>query len=72
MQINVTYDASVSPTNFSGGAAEEAQFKNAISYVVNLYDNLFVNDKGTSPSPPPAAERCGGGPESAEAIQNPP
>jgi hypothetical protein len=44
MQINVAYDASVSPTNFSGGAAEEAQFKNAISYVVNLYDNLFVND----------------------------
>jgi hypothetical protein len=26
------------------GASEEAQFKSAIKYVVNLYDNLFTNN----------------------------
>jgi hypothetical protein len=44
MQINVVYDPSVNASNFSGGAPEMAQFENAISYVVNLYDSLFTNN----------------------------
>jgi hypothetical protein len=52
MQINVVYDQSVNAGNFTNfaadgfpsGAAEEAQFKSAINYVVNLYDSLFTNN----------------------------
>jgi len=52
MIINVVYDSSVTASNFtnyaadgfSSAAAEEAAFKNAIAYVVNLYDNLFTNN----------------------------
>ena len=52
MQIDVVYDSSVNATNFtnyaadgfSSRAAEEAAFKSAIQYVVNLYENLFTND----------------------------
>jgi autotransporter passenger strand-loop-strand repeat protein len=44
MQINVTYDSSVTPANFSGGQAEETQFENAVNSVVSLYDALFTNN----------------------------
>ncbi len=52
MQITVVYDPSVAAGNFTNyatdgfrsGAAEEAAFKNAINYVVNLYDALFTNN----------------------------
>jgi autotransporter passenger strand-loop-strand repeat protein len=49
MIINVTFDPSVSPagfdsTNLLQGAAKEAQFKNAINYVVDLYEHLLTND----------------------------
>ena len=43
MDIKVSYDSSVTASNFSGGAAEEAQFKNAINYVIGLFDQLFTN-----------------------------
>src|SRR5271166_2033308 len=52
MNIVVVYDSSVNASNFtnyaadgfSSGAAEEAAFKNAIQYVVNLYNSLFTNN----------------------------
>lgn len=52
MIINVVYDSSVTASNFanyaadgfSSAAAEEAAFKSAIAYVVNLYDNPFTNN----------------------------
>ena len=49
MIINATFDSSVNPasfdpTNLQQGAVEEAQFKNAINYVVDLYDHLFTNN----------------------------
>ena len=44
MQINVSYDSSVSSGNFKGGVAQEAAFKSAIVYVVNLFDSLFTNN----------------------------
>ena len=44
MQINVVYDPSVNASNFAGGAAQMAQFRAAISDIVNLYDTLFTNN----------------------------
>jgi autotransporter passenger strand-loop-strand repeat protein len=49
MIVNVSFDSSVNPSNFDPtnpqqGAVEEAQFKEAIDYVVELYDNLFTNN----------------------------
>ena len=32
MKIDITYDSSVNPSNFSGGATEEAAFKADITY----------------------------------------
>ena len=49
MIINATFNSSVNPasfdpTNLQQGTVEEAQFKNAINYVVDLYDHLFTNN----------------------------
>ena len=44
MQINITYDSSVTSANFLGGATEETAFKNAIQYVVGLYEALFTTN----------------------------
>ena len=42
--ISSVNPASFDPTNLQQGAVEEAQFKNAINYVVDLYDHLFTNN----------------------------
>jgi hypothetical protein len=44
MQIILQYDSSVTPANFSGGAAEEQTFKTALNDVVGIYDSLFGNN----------------------------
>jgi hypothetical protein len=52
MIIVPNYDSSVTANSFtkyaadgfSSGAAEEAAFKTAITYVINLYDSLFTNN----------------------------
>jgi hypothetical protein len=43
MIIKLSYDSSVTAGNFTGGAAEEAAFKGAMTYVVNELDSLFTN-----------------------------
>jgi hypothetical protein len=44
MQINVTFDpTTVTAANFSGGAAEEAQFEAAVNYAANLFDAVFAS-----------------------------
>ncbi len=42
--IDVTYASDVTPSNFSGGATEEAAFETAITYVVNELESLFTNN----------------------------
>src|ERR1700719_4152356 len=44
MKIDVVYDPSVNAGNFASGTAEEKQFKDDITYVVDLYDKLFTNN----------------------------
>jgi autotransporter passenger strand-loop-strand repeat protein len=43
MKINLTYNSTVTASNFSGGATEEAAFKSALNYVVSEYESLFTN-----------------------------
>jgi len=43
MNIVVTYESNVTAGNFPN-AGDEAAFKNAVSYVVNLYESLFTNN----------------------------
>jgi autotransporter passenger strand-loop-strand repeat protein len=43
MLINISYDPTVISGNFSGGAAEEAAFKNAMTTVANELGSLFTN-----------------------------
>ena len=44
MKIDISYDASVNKSNFTGGASEESSFKSAMTYVVNELDSLFTNN----------------------------
>jgi hypothetical protein len=43
MKIDIVYDSSVTSGNFTSGAAEEAAFKSAITYVVDEFESLYTN-----------------------------
>ncbi len=43
MIINITYDSSVTASNFTGGSTEETAFKGAVTYAVNELESLFTN-----------------------------